>query len=669
MDRRSTCRIVLIVPTLHAVAAVAETVAPLGEITITDSFLPVESGDEPATPGQTYTGTDERSGGRTLGDLLSATPGIQANPQAYIQRGSPQGVQIWGCDPTRVLVLVDGQPILGTAEGIVDTSQLPLSNIESVKIVKGSASALYGSNAICGTVLIRTRKPPAQGHELRLQAEAGSHQSRFLASNLRGAISPEFRYALQAEARSRASYDLDTRLPDTNGDALRSWSFTLGATAALSPETELGVLGGLSWNDEKGISTLVPPGLERTYLRDERTTVRRPRLGLNLIHSFSPTAKLTWETGWSAFSQEIERRLRDSEEAEWRTGEGSLLTSQLTLQTLLGMSHDVTLGTEVRRESLVDEKETLTVNPRGGLNSSTLVQVPEKSMVSADVFAQDDHHLTETWRLTPGARFSWNQDFGTAFTGKLAAHHQMSPMLALRASYGQGFRAPTLKQLHFTFSHNPMGRSIEMRGNPDLRPERSQTVTAGADGQFGEGHSASATVHFSEYRDLIDSSATPTRVTDTADIYTYENFDRARTYGVELSAATRPLSDLRLNAGYNLLWARNLALGTSLPNRPRNQIQASIAYLRPSWRLTLSSQTQSRVWADAANTATSPAFTVVTVEAEKAVHEAITLYARIQNATDVVRNPNDLNDFRPEPGRQFFVGIRSRLGTAQESVP
>ncbi|HSC88776.1 MAG TPA: TonB family protein, partial [Polyangiaceae bacterium] len=94
-----------------------------------------------------------RSGATNVGAALEAEPGLQ------VER-TFRGTEVWirGLDPEYTLILLDGQRLPGRVGGAIDLSRYPLENVERVEIVRGPSSALYGSDAIGGTINIVTRE-------------------------------------------------------------------------------------------------------------------------------------------------------------------------------------------------------------------------------------------------------------------------------------------------------------------------------------------------------------------------------------------------------------------------------------------------------------------------------------------------------------------------------
>jgi len=147
---------------------------------------------------------------------------------------------------------------------------------------------------------------------------------------------------------------------------------------------------------------------------------------------------------------------------------------------------------------------------------------------NADVFAQsrdntalfggwNGHLQTFDWEVA--ARRDQNSIFGGATAGSGAIGWRIAPMLRLAASFGQGFRAPSLNE---QFSPGFGGL---FAGNPDLRPERSRSSELGAEWMPADDFSLKLSAYHTDIDDLIDF---------TGPLFQAENTERARIDGVEI---------------------------------------------------------------------------------------------------------------------------------------
>ncbi|MBC7213505.1 MAG: TonB-dependent receptor, partial [Pseudomonas sp.] len=108
-------------------------------------------------------------------DLLARVPGVQVAPTGG--RGSLPGIFIRGTKAAQTLVLVDGVRIANATSGDSGLQFLDVDQIERVEVLRGSRSAVYGSDAIGGVIQIFTRRGGAPGLQPRLRLAAGSNQT------------------------------------------------------------------------------------------------------------------------------------------------------------------------------------------------------------------------------------------------------------------------------------------------------------------------------------------------------------------------------------------------------------------------------------------------------------------------------------------------------------
>ena len=185
----------------------------------------------------------ELSNAENVAGLLEDVAGLNVHSSLYGYLGSPSGVMIQGIDPKRILILVDGERVIGGPGGVIDLDKLPVSNVERIEVVKGPHSALYGSEAMGGVVHILTRSPQERSGDVRFSLGSGGltalkGQAALTRSSLSASLTAS-RTALEALDRSPDD-------PDTDIDAYTQ-RFTQGQTAlgsAAQPvAARLGALG------------------------------------------------------------------------------------------------------------------------------------------------------------------------------------------------------------------------------------------------------------------------------------------------------------------------------------------------------------------------------------------------------------------------------------------
>lgn len=482
------------------------------------------------------------TGATDLASVLTERTGLE------LQGGHPAGagVMIQGMGSERVLVLLDGQPFIGRTSGTVDVSRIPTSMIERVEVVKGPQSTLYGSEAMGGVVNVITREPAGEAWSTAATATVGDRGRMDLSLSALGGAGR----ATGVLDLGRRSVELAPGRPGEGGALSRRWDG----------------LAKVAWRTPVEGLRLEADGL----LLDERQSWRSGQLGHFADNrQWSGRLGARFERGRhqvsaTAYATAFQHLSRTSPGEEPAPGTGEEETQRLVEgEVVWGLElgrHGVAAGVEASREAI----------------SSDRIQGGERDEGTLEAFVQ----TTLAWEelsLVPGIRTSRSDLWGTHWTPRLAALWRPRPELGLRVSVGEGFRAPSFKELSMQFLNVGPGFGYTVRGNPDLRPEVSRNLTGsvewvgdrswirvqGFENRF-EG--------FIETRIVGDSSG--------VQLYTYGNVDEGFTRGAEVEAGLR-LGGWSLEGGWSLLRAERSGTGEALLGRPGRSARATVSHAIP----------------------------------------------------------------------------------------
>ena len=483
----------------------------------------------------------EQSGASDLAAVLTEQTGIQ------LQGGHPtgSGVMLQGIGSERVLVLLDGQPLVGRLSGNFDLARLPTSIIERVEIVKGPQSTLYGSEAMGGVINVVTRDAPAASWSGEAHLLAGTDGR--LDGHSRGTM---------RRGPLAASLDLGRRAVErAPGVALEH-----GALAE-----RLDAAAKLRWSI--GGSTAVDASL---LALDERQ-----RWWNGTQYSFADNTALAGRVGASMLLgghrlasnlhvSHFDHLSRASQYEQPIAGTGDRQTQRLAeAEVLLNSAvagHALDIGVESKQEYITSSDGRIA----GG----------SRTLHSVEPFAQLEW-ATPRWTIAPGARLTWNEQWGAHLSPKLAIRWAATPSLVVRASAATGFRAPDFKELYFDFTNDGAGYAVH--GNPDLRPEHSRNLSAGAEWTAARLY-VRAQLFWNELHDFIETR--PLSEGSGFTVYTYGNVERGRTRGVELESGVTA-GAMRADASWSLLDARDGESGQPLLGRPRQSARATLGYALP----------------------------------------------------------------------------------------
>ncbi|MDE1902724.1 MAG: TonB-dependent receptor [Alphaproteobacteria bacterium] len=571
---------------------------------------------------------------RTLPDALKAVPGLNV-----VQTGGSVGetsIFIRGTNSNHTKVLVDGVDVTdpSTPNGAFDFSQIPAWDIERIEVLRGPQSGLYGSDAIGGVINIitKTGKGPAQFNGM---AEGGSYATFNQAAGVSG-------------SQGRANYNF-------NVVHLRTADLPVTPTDLLTP--------GEARNDDfysnKNYSGKVGVNLTDNFslkwVGRYVDTLTRTTTDTFSIAPFTGVPEGTQSPTWThdfftrgeakllSFDGALENRfgvgythyLRSNVDVD-PTNLPSTESGRRTKLNWLGTLHlaedrTVLLGLEDETDRIANNEMTPSVRDRAGFAELHTLIVP-RLYGTASVRVDDDSAFgkTATWRLAPA--------YSMPMTDTL-----------LKASYGTGFKAPTLTQLY-----------VGASANSKLQPEKSRGWDAGFEQPLlADRLRLGATYFHNSIKNLIVFAPT----------FPFQNINvnQATTYGVESFVAVKPLPNVDLRADYTYTVARSDTTGSELLRRPKNKASLDADWM-PIEPLTLTGEIlRVGTWLDSTRdnptifTAQASPYTLVNLAAEYRVNANATFFSRINNLLD--RHYQEPLGFL-QPGFTIISGIRVSWGGA-----
>ena len=462
--------------------------------------------------------------------LLRQLPGMQELPAPP----SKTSIAIRGFDDSRVLVLVDGEPVAGSLIESRDIGRLSTIATERIEVTKGPSSVEFGSDALGGVINI-VQAAPTKALTIdgvARQGELGRQESSLGVSKTNGRVG----------YRVNGGWRQTDRLTGYNAAGS-----TFNRIYDLRSDVRVGL--GRDWTarvDVQGSQERQRFPLDASFngFIDNRggqgfVEAQGPALGGRLrLRTFQQ--RFVYQYRQSRGLLPI-RGSADSVEQQERQGRYLIAYS-----TVAGR-HAFDLGVQHSRRTLV---------------APTKVDGDSAREQITEVFARDSWTIGDVL-FTAGARHTSSTLWGSTTNPSVGLAWQATPSLRLRSNVARGFRAPGFKEIRYTF-FNPAG-GYQIVGNPDLRPESSVSGSVGGTWAPSLRWSFDAEAYRNDVRDLVDWSY---RGDNAAGYQTYANVNiaRARTQGIETNARVTLLGT-ELTVGYDFLRARNLSTGLPLTRR------------------------------------------------------------------------------------------------------
>lgn len=597
----------------------------------------------------------QATGARTLKEALANISGLQLQ-ELHGKSGYSLVMQGLGSD--QVLVLIDGLPISASTGSTVDLSQYLLTDVLRVEVVKGAASAQYGSAAMGGVVNVITRRPTG-GLRGDVQMGLGTRGRQNASGKRWTAAVRQWEASLQGgtdtlrgrlglERISDEGFSPDPSGWTRQGDRVRRQQATGRLNWKPVGNTDLlAEFGRYEERDLQRFETFVPPnrvpqhkteeiGRNRLVLGARHRTAQGSVVDLHGVNEHYDTHSQTHSNG----VRTINRRSHQS-------------MSQLGLQwdMPVGQTQSWQWGADLHRERLAQTQNGVSELQGNGQVHRT----------SHELFLQGDIFVTPAWEWVPGVRWQDDSDFGQHWAPKLAVrgrlYQQGDDTLTVRASIGQGYRVPNLKERHYLFDHSALGYRVV--GNPDLKPESSTSFQLGAVLMLGPRWTVDVNAYLNRIRDLIQTDTDSARSDNGILLYTYDNVARARTQGLETAITWAPSAAWQLNAALTLGRTRDLATGREIAQRPRRMARLGMDWQAAAQtRVNLRLRSQGSELSDVTNNLRSSGWTVVDLNVRQQLARDLSVFLRADHLFDRQRNFSQSHQLGPISGRMVMLGLR-----------
>lgn len=555
-----------------------------GEIVVTASRRPQLASDVPASINVISADYLAERRVESLDVAIRNTPGVQLQGNQVNIRGSSGFAYNVG---SRVLLLVDGMSLLSPDTDGIPFDSFPIDRIRQIEILKGPGSALYGSGALGGVINLISREAPDEP-ETNIRSSVGYYEpfryglwtSQWPASE-NGRLNYSFAASHARKLSSRVGAWVSVSGIIDEGFLSENRSRVLNAygkvTADVSKSTTIDVLTGLLtrrrdnflfWN---GLSDALNPG-NLAISRSEESTGSSD----NLTSTFSllPQVRTVLAssgvlTSRARFYALMIRPIDDNGKPKplsvgtlgFRVGAESQYSRFVSFGQITG---GITFDANITRSSFF-------VSETGAETG----RQPE-----AAAYVQVESKLAERLNAVGGLRTDvfWISTIErvASLSPKLGVSYRLDDRTSLRASWGKGFRVPSIAE-RFTDDQGyfPVFRNL------DLRPETSVSYEVGvrSDQQDDRLH-VDVSAFWFELDNLIEPRFVQQIEPDKPRLlgFQFVNLDRGRVAGIELDTRVQPWAKLSARFGYTYLDSKDRKTGLPLAYRPKHLIVAGASF-------------------------------------------------------------------------------------------
>lgn len=567
----------------------------------------------------TSIGRDEIEARQTvvLSDLLATTPGVSVTRNGGV--GGVTTVRIRGAEGEQTLVLIDGVRVNDPSSpgGGYDFANLLAGAIDRVEVLRGPNSVAWGSQAVGGVVNVITARA-TEGFAARGNAEYGSFET----VNANAALSAGNEIVSGSlTAGYLDSAGISAAASGTEADGYRQYAASGRIEVAPTPGVSLDLRGWFTDGRTEYDGDFPPPNFvvaDSGHYATARQLNGYAGVNVALLDG--------------RFRNRIAFSIADIDREDFDPAAGAA-------PIFVGYGHserweyqgDFRIG-EVLRAVFGAEREDSRFDEGGPVEKQDTTSFYGEAIVTP----------VERATLTVGVRNDDHSGFGSHTSFGASAAVRPFDGTVLRASYGEGFKAPTLYQRFNGFI-----------GTPGLQPEEAESWEVGAEQRLAPGVTIAGTWFHRDVTNQIDFDL---------GTFTYQNIAQTQAEGIELEAVGTT-GGLTLRGSFTHLVAENRSpganLGNDLARRPRDTGSLSVDYgfdfgLKAGATLLVASDS----FDNPANTVALDGYALVGLRAEYAVNENIVVYGRVDNLFDeayqTVANYGTM-------GRAAYAGVRLKL--------
>ena len=535
---------------------------------------------------------------KDLTDVMRRLPGVDVAQNGGM--GQSSNIYIRGAEARHTLVLIDGIPLAKSGiTGIADFSQIPLSLIQRIEMIRGPRSAVYGADAIGGVINIITQNTQPGG---KVQVGVGSNHYQQYDASLRQELGEDTLATIAGSFTDTKGYNVQpdsSYSGDSDRDGFRNKTFWAGVPHKFTDELSAFVRGYGYSNNTDYDAGYKDGGDEHQ------------------VYNHTYETGLAWNNDF--YSTQLTGSYQKYKDYNYSSTQG-LYQAGTTLD-------DMTQKNVQWGNSFIVGKGTVSAG----------IDWQQQKLTSVDTYNSNDYkrdntgyYLTaqqkvDTVTLEGALRGDDNEQFGWNGTWQTAVGWEFVPDYQVTISYGTGFQAPTLGQMY--------GQSrLYITPNPNLEAEKSGQFEVGLQGLTGPVNWRLA-AYQNKIKNLIDYYSPDNGMTGV-----YYNTQSATIKGVELTGDfdTGPVTH-RISMGY--LDPRRDSDNEVLAHRSRQQYKYQLHWTMLGFDMDLSYQYYGKSYNNNSNQFSStqrrmPSYSLLDISASYPITSQLTVRGKIANLFD-----------------------------------
>ena len=505
----------------------------------------------------------QNTGAISVRDALRTATNIDI---VSVNHGGGENISIRGGDTDGVLILVNGRRVAGEnyfmsqGSNAYALDRLNLSNVDHIEILRGPASAIYGSGAMSGVINIITKK--SEKPEFSVGVATGTNE-----------MSNYYHYDTGKNGKVSVNFDVNfSKLRNIDSKAGKNLlhgpkqAYNLNLDYEMDENNNLNLMLDYAKDNletrmrDFSVSSSAPDDLKYpiTSFTSERKTIALTYDGKNSNSDYSLSASYSQLNPYAADTPGTNEKKYKSWNIEARD---TIRTSD---------NNKLIFGGEYRgnKASIYSDDNTV------------------KNTDQYSLYLYDEYRVDNKLLLTPAIRYDYHKSFGSHTSPNLGATYFISDKSRFKANYGTSYRAPSVDELYGAFTHGGIWGGMAIVGNPDLKPEKSKGWEISYEQEFGDTTSAKLTYFDNKKEDAISYKIEMAPPSQMGKFY---NIDSTSSKGVEFEIKHDFGKGFTLVGNYNWLDSVDDTTGERLNYNARNTYMAKLMWTEPikkEWNIT-----------------------------------------------------------------------------------
>ena len=507
----------------------------------------------------------QNTGAISVRDALRTATNIDI---VSVNHGGGENISIRGGDTDGVLILVNGRRVAGEnyfmsqGSNAYALDRLNLSNVDHIEILRGPASAIYGSGAMSGVINIITKK--SEKPEFSVGVATGTNE-----------MSNYYHYDTGKNGKVSVNFDV-------NFSKLRNIDSKAGKNLLHGPKQAYNLNLDYEMDENNNLNLMLD------YAKDNLET---------RMCDFSVSSSAPDDLKYPITSFTSERKTIAL------TYDGKNSNSDYSLSASYSqLNRDPyaadTPGTNEKKYKSwnIEARDTIRTSDNNKLIFGGEYRGDKASIYSGDntvkntdqysLYLYDEYRVDNKLLLTPAIRYDYHKSFGSHTSPNLGATYFISDKSRFKANYGTSYRAPSVDELYGAFTHGGIWGGMAIVGNPDLKPEKSKGWEISYEQEFGDTTSAKLTYFDNKKEDAISYKIEMAHPSQMGKFY---NIDSTSSKGVEFEIKHDFGKGFTLVGNYNWLDSVDDTTGERLNYNARNTYMAKLMWTEPikkEWNIT-----------------------------------------------------------------------------------